>query len=467
MAALWNLGNSISQLSVLVTASVQYLSMIPLRTTYKGYSTVANVQAVAAFLKGAPYRKHPGVTALKTVHLPEELQRGALSIVHGAALRDLTEQARRLSNFLWSRKRPMDEEQLRERALAMEKGLWEQEMESRTDTDSHLAEMHIRKKVLSALKKTTYHWTPLRYDDELCLVYLAARLAAGYAAMRRALNEIKKRDPTFTPFSLLDFGSGLGTVVWAARTTWGDSLKESVCVDSSKAMNTLAERLLRGGSDKEDPLIKHVYFRQFLPVSPKVQFDLVSSAFALSELPSKQERIETVLTLWRKTHSYLVLVENGTKEGHQILMEARDTVLKGEEKTMDPSRPFVFAPCAHQLPCPKLAQQAQVPCNYPQPFCPLPLPGNREQEVEQFSYLVMARQEPGVENAGLEWARLTGPVLRRPRHVHCQLCCPDGELRRVVVTPSRHGRDVYRCARNSDYGDRLPIMKPEVETITE
>ncbi|XP_048867577.1 methyltransferase-like protein 17, mitochondrial isoform X6 [Brienomyrus brachyistius] len=508
MAALWNLGNSISQQSVLVTASIQYLSMIPLRTTYKqGYSTVANVQALAGFLKGAPHRKHPGVTALKTVHLPEELQKGALSIVHGAALRDLTEQARRLSNFLWSRKRPVDEEKLRERALAMEKALWEQEMESRADTDSHLAEMHIRKKVLSALKKTTYHWTPLRYDDELCVVYLAARLAAGYAAVRRALNEIKKRDPTFSPFSLLDFGSGLGTVVWAARTTWGDSLKESVCVDSSKAMNTLAERLLRGGSDKEDPLIKQVYFRQFLPVSPKVQFDLVTSAFGLSELPSKQERTETVLTLWRKTHSYLVLVENGTKEGHQILMEARDTVLKvgdtrtltdahtqrrdtvlkvgdthtltdahtqrrdtvlkGEEKATDRRRPLVFAPCAHQLPCPKLAQQPQVPCNYPQPFCPLPLPENREHEVERFSYLVMTRQEPEVENAGPEWARLTGPVLRRPRHVHCQLCCADGELRRVVVTPSRHGRDVYRCARNSDYGDRLPIMKPEVETIAE
>lgn len=50
----------------------------------------------------------------------------------GAALRDLTEQAHRLSNFLWSRKRPVDEEKLRERALTIEKTLWEQEMESRT-----------------------------------------------------------------------------------------------------------------------------------------------------------------------------------------------------------------------------------------------------------------------------------------------------------------------------------------------
>lgn len=99
----------------------------------------------------------------------------------------------------------------------------------------------------------------LRYDEELGVVYMAARLAGGYAAVRRAINEvpeksnkcsyfishngtafaecqfpallrfnlyapfenhfpwpsqIKKRDPTFAPSTLLDFGSGLGTVVW-------------------------------------------------------------------------------------------------------------------------------------------------------------------------------------------------------------------------------------------------------------
>ncbi|MEQ2214006.1 Methyltransferase-like protein 17, mitochondrial, partial [Xenoophorus captivus] len=62
--------------------------------------------------------------------------------------------------------------------------------------------------------------------------------------------------------------------------------------------------------------------------SLQVQFDLVVAAFTLSELPSVNEREEAVTTLWRKTSSYLVLVENGTKEGHQMLMEARDSLLK-------------------------------------------------------------------------------------------------------------------------------------------
>uniref|UniRef100_H3CK88 Methyltransferase type 11 domain-containing protein n=2 Tax=Tetraodon nigroviridis TaxID=99883 RepID=H3CK88_TETNG len=114
----------------------------------------------------------------------------------------------------------------------------------------------------------------------------------------------------------------------ALHSCWGDSLKEMVCVDSSAPMNKLAERLLKGDEERGDPCIKHVYFRQFLPVSPKVQFDLVTAAFTLSELPGVKDREDAVLTLWRKTNSYLVLVENGTKEGHQILMEARETVLK-------------------------------------------------------------------------------------------------------------------------------------------
>ncbi|KAJ8366954.1 hypothetical protein AAFF_G00336430 [Aldrovandia affinis] len=425
--------------------------------------SVAVSPRVQDLLNGAPHRKHPGVMTLKSVSLPEELQRAALSVIHGAAESRLADRAHKLTNFLWSRQRPVEDSLLREKAVALEKRLWEREKERVGDVDSHLLETRIRKKVLSELKRTTHHWTPLRYDEDTALVYLAARLTGGYAAVRRVLNEIKKRDINFSPHSLLDFGSGVGTALWAMHTLWGDSMKEAICVDSSAAMNSLADRLFRGDSDKEAPLIKHVYFRQFLPVSPKVQFDVVVSAFSLSELASQKERKETVHTLWRKTHSYLVLVENGTKDGHQILMEARDTLLTEEEMVaFDARRPCVFAPCPHELPCPKLKQRTLLPCNFPQPYRPLPLPGNADREVEKFSYVVLARagKEAG-RGVELDWARLTGPVLRRPRHVHCQLCCTDAELRRVTVTAHRHGRDLYRCARSSDWGDRLPVIQPE------
>lgn len=340
---------------------------IPLWTNNRWQSVVASVQ-IQDLLNGIPHKKHPGRMALKSVSLPEELQRAALTVIHGAEVSKLADRARKLTNFLWSRKRQTEDLVLRKKAIALEKRFWERETEKGRDTDPQLLETQIRKKVLAELKRTTYRWTPLRYNDDIAVLYLAARVAGGYAAVCRALNEIKKGDPSFSPHSLLDFGSGVGTVLWAAHSLWGDSLREAVCVDSSGAMNALAERLLRGGSDTGDPAIKQAYFRQFLPVTPKVQFDLVLSAFSLSELGSLQERRDAVRTLWRKTHSYLVLVENGTKDGHQILMEARDTLLMEEDKvTFDPRRPSVVAPCPHQLTCPKLRQLPLLPCNFPQP----------------------------------------------------------------------------------------------------
>ncbi|KAM9719998.1 ribosome assembly protein METTL17, mitochondrial [Menidia menidia] len=434
---------------------------------FRGMSVMAHPRPQTDFLKGELHRKHPGVTNLKTLRLPEELQIAAQSIIHRAQVPQLPERVRKLTNFLWSRKRAVEDVALRQRAVSLEKELWEKAMQKRADMDEQLLEDRIRKRVFSELKKTTYHWTRLKFDEELGVVYMAARLAGGYAAVRRALNEIKKRDPSFAPQSLLDFGSGLGTVAWASHSCWGHSLKELVCVDSSGPMNILAERLLRGDDERAEPHIKQVYFRQFLPVSPKVQFDLVVAAFTLSELPNTKEREEAVITLWRKTSSYLILVENGTKEGHQMLMEARDTVLMKPEKTAHDPRPAsVFAPCAHEVMCPKLAQESVTPCNFHQMYFPLPGPGHKDRQTEKFSFLILSRTAPaGVEAEGVAWGRLIAPVLRRARHVHCRMCCPDGQLQHVVVTAKKHSRDVYRCARNSDWGDRLPILEKATEDV--
>ncbi|XP_028296630.1 methyltransferase-like protein 17, mitochondrial [Gouania willdenowi] len=433
------------------------------RTVCRGVSTAASPQTSVDILKGKPHRKHDGVINLKTLRLPEELQNAARSIIYSSQVKQLSDHTKKLTNYLWSRKRLVDNQTLRQKAVSLEKEMWEKAMQTRTDIDDQAMSDHIRRKVLTELKRTTYHWTPLRYDEELGVVYMASRLAGGYAAVKRSLNEIKKRDPTFAPQTLLDFGSGLGTVAWASHSYWGDSLKEMVCVDSSGPMNILAERLLKGDDEKAEPHIKHVYFRHFLPVSPKVQFDLVVAAFTLSELQGVKDREDAVFTLWRKTSSYLVLIENGTMEGHQMLMEARDTLLKKREAMVHDPRPAsVFAPCSHELKCPKLAQRPFLPCNFQQPYHPLHLPGRNERQTEKFSYLIMKRSEPveaEAETEGVEWARVVAPVLRRTRHVHCRMCCPDGQLQNMVVTAGKHGRDVYRCARNSDWGDQVPIIQ--------
>ncbi|XP_043327252.1 methyltransferase-like protein 17, mitochondrial isoform X3 [Cervus canadensis] len=380
---------------------------------------VSHVDNKSDFLGKRPHRRHPGILQLSCVRLPQALADAAQLLLLEGAMPNMEKQVQVLTNYLWSRHLPVEPEELQRRAVLLEKKILE-------NADSCQMEKH-QEEVLRALRRTTYHWQKLSYNEGLSLVYMAARLDGGFAAVSRAFHEIQARLPEFQPQTLMDFGSGTGSVTWAAHSTWGQSLREYMCVDSSAAMLELAEKLLKGGSGSGMPCVPGVFFRQFLPVSPKVQFDVVVAAFSLSELPSKADRTDVVQTLWRKTGRFLVLVENGTKAGHSLLMDARDLVLNGKEKSpLDPRPGFVFAP-------------------------------NKKPKEEKLSLVILARGSP---EEATRWPRITQPVLRRPRHVHCHLCCPDGRMQHAVITARRHGRDLYRCARVSSWGDLLPVITP-------
>ncbi|XP_059036979.1 methyltransferase-like protein 17, mitochondrial isoform X2 [Mustela lutreola] len=382
---------------------------------------ISQVDNNSDFLGKTPHRRHPGILQLPCIKVPPALAAAAQFLLLESSMPNVEKQVQALTNYLWSRRLPVEPQELQRRAVHLEKKFLE-------NPDLGQVEEKLREAVLRALRKTTYHWQELSYNESLSLVYMAARLDGGFAAVSRAFHEIQARVPEFQPQTLMDFGSGTGSVTWAAHSAWGQSLREYLCVDSSAAMLVLAEKLLKGGSESGEPYVPGVFFRQFLPVSPKVQFDVVVSAFSLSELPSKADRTELVQTLWRKTSHFLVLVENGTKAGHCLLMDARDLVLKGKEKSpLDPRPGFVFAP------------------------------NKKKQKEEKFSMVILARGSPEEAN---RWPRITQPVLKRPRHVHCHLCCPDGHMQHAVITARQHGRDLYRCARVSSWGDLLPVITP-------
>ncbi|XP_005603252.1 ribosome assembly protein METTL17, mitochondrial [Equus przewalskii] len=412
---------------------------------------VSQVDNKSDFLGKRPHRRHPGILRLPRVRLPQALADAAQLLVLESSMPNVEKQVQALTNYLWSRHLPVEPEELQRRAVHLEKKFLENQ-------DSPQTEEKLCGAVLHALRRTTYHWQELSYNEGLSLVYMAARLDGGFAAVSRAFHEIQSRIPEFQPQTLMDFGSGTGSVTWAAHSTWGQSLREYMCVDSSAAMLDLSEKLLKGGLESGKPYVPGVFFRQFLPVSPKVQFDVVVSAFSLSELPSKAHRTEVVQTLWRKTSHFLILVENGTKAGHCLLMDARDLVLKGKEKSpLDPRPGFVFAPCPHELPCPQLTAHKPLACSFSQAYHPIPFSWNKKPKEEKFSMVILARGSPEEAN---RWPRITQPILKRPRHVHCHLCCPDGQMQHAVITARRHGRDLYRCARVSSWGDLLPVITP-------
>ncbi|XP_006821201.1 ribosome assembly protein METTL17, mitochondrial-like, partial [Saccoglossus kowalevskii] len=288
----------------------------------------------------------------------------------------------------------------------------------------------------------------------------------------------------------------------AANSIWGKSLREYFCVDISADMNDLAAVLLRDGKQDGRPCMKGVFFRQFLPVSPMNKFDVIISSYSLMDLPSVQERINTLRTLWIKTEHFLVVIENGTNEGYKTVLEARDLILHGENylktnrrirkldaeqdedelnkeseqysSNVDMKREFdkavsmsmkmndnwpvghVYSPCSHDLPCPRLNDGTDTPCNYLQEYHPLKLSQMPKQvQKENFSYVVLRK---GQRSKGCnEWPRLIRPVLVKSKHIHCHMCCHDGRIHHTVLTASKHGKDLYYCARYSKWGDQLPL----------
>ncbi|XP_045865890.1 methyltransferase-like protein 17, mitochondrial isoform X3 [Meles meles] len=377
---------------------------------------ISQVDNNSDFLGKRPHRRHPGILQLPCIEVPPALAAAAQFLLLESSMPNVEKQVQALTNYLWSRRLPVEPQELQRRAVHLEKKFLE-------NPDLGQVEEKLREAVLRALRKTTYHWQELSYNESLSLVYMAARLDGGFAAVSRAFHEIQARVPEFQPQTLMDFGSGTGSVTWAAHSAWGQSLREYLCVDSSAAMLVLAEKLLKGGSESGEPYVPGVFFRQFLPVSPKV------------------------------------LVENGTKAGHCLLMDARDLILKGKEKSpLDPRPGFVFAPCPHELPCPQLTASKPLACSFSQTYHCIPFSWNKKkQKEEKFSMVILARGSPEEAN---RWPRITQPVLKRPRHVHCHLCCPDGHMQHAVITARQHGRDLYRCARVSSWGDLLPVITP-------
>lgn len=59
------------------------------------------------------------------------------------------------------------------------------------------------------------------------------------------------------------------------------------------------------------------------------------------ELPNLTERLETLLTLWNKCDGYLVIIEQGTNAGFNLINEARDFLL---DQVKENDSAYVFAP---------------------------------------------------------------------------------------------------------------------------
>ncbi|KAG0271002.1 37S ribosomal protein S22 [Linnemannia exigua] len=226
----------------------------------------------------------------------------------------------------------------------------------------------------------------LEYGHRESIAYIAAMAPTTFSAIKNVLEEVKKRVPEMNPKTFLDFGTGPGTAIWAANEVWDTPLKYTG-VDTSMAMLETAEEILDNLSTNGTP-IPHVAFKPFMSHGSKAaKYDVVMSAFALSELTTPALRKSTLDHLWNSTNDMLILIDRGTPSGFRILAEAREQILGldldriqhkpkydaygeliPEEAPVKPEPAHVVAPCPHDKVCPmyeSLARDSQW-CHFSQ-----------------------------------------------------------------------------------------------------
>ncbi|ESO82680.1 hypothetical protein LOTGIDRAFT_229745 [Lottia gigantea] len=300
-------------------------------------------------------------------------------------------------------------------------------------------------------KKTLSQDIKSRYSGPKVIQYLAARLCGDYSSIHSCLREINLRDEDFQPHSMLDFGSGLGTSVWASTKLW-KRITEFYCVDYSSDMNTVARLLLQDG--KEDGYMKvPVVFRNKLPADYK--FDLVISTYTLMEIKSEQERAKLIESLWNRTENYLVIVEKGSYSGFALIHETRQHLLKLSKQS---KKGHIFSPCPHHEPCPKLKEK-NSPCFFEARYTDLDQMEPEGLETEYFSYIIFrVGPKPNTES----FPRIVDEPFKMKSCTHCHLCCSNGKLHHAVISSQEHEKDLYRCSRILLWGDMLPVRDKQL-----
>jgi ribosomal protein RSM22 (predicted rRNA methylase) len=267
--------------------------------------------------------------------------------------------------------------------------------------------------------------------------YLAVRLPATYAAVRASFAEIAKTRPDFAPKSLLDLGSGPGTVLWAAADGW-PSLAEALLIEASPAFAACGEALAKGAHLPPAIWRSADIATVKLDGAPR---DLTVLAYVLNEL-SPQAQGAALEQAWRMTADMLVIVEPGTPAGWQRILAARSALLERGA--------HIVAPCPHAQECP-LA---------PPDWCHFARRVSRSRlhkqtkgadvpwEDEKYCYLAMSRTP---------FSTPAARVIARPRkasgRVTLKLCRPDGSAGEELI--SRRDGERFKRAARAEWGEAV------------
>jgi ribosomal protein RSM22 (predicted rRNA methylase) len=331
--------------------------------------------------------------------------------------------------------------------------------------------------------------------------YAAYRMPATAAAAGLALRQARLSLPGWSPATLLDFGSGTGSMAWAVATEL-PSVEVMTLLEQSAAAIGVGQAILAAAKDADLPAATWRAWR--LPAGRRAGFqrgeqpgldrsgaelpsrsdhplvadaaaadvpaadpaaadvpaadaaaadvpaaDLATISYVLGELTDAQQA--AILALAVRAAPAVVLIEPGTPAGHRRILAARDRLIAAGYR--------LAAPCPHSGPCPLAVagDWCHFGARLPRSAVHRRVKGAElGYEDEKFSYVAAVRPEAAGSGRAPPPPPPAGPEVRRPQQrkglVALELCRQDGSAGRELVGKS--AGETYREARKSSWGDR-------------
>jgi ribosomal protein RSM22 (predicted rRNA methylase) len=266
--------------------------------------------------------------------------------------------------------------------------------------------------------------------------YVAVRMPATYAVIRRVMEELQNRVTGTNPKTLLDLGAGPGTAMWAACSVF-PSIQKMSLLEKDAELAALGRRLAQYS---ERIAIREATW-QIADMEKEGQcpsHDIVILSYSIGEL--SQNRIAPVIQAsWQATDQFLVVIEPGTPVGFERIRAIRSQLIS--------LGGHLVAPCPHELPCPMAGGDW---CHFSERIERSSLhrrlkEGSLGYEDEKFSYVIAAKNP-----FSLPQARVLRHPLKRSGHVVLTLCTPEGLKQETV---SKKNGENYKQARKLEWGD--------------
>lgn len=296
--------------------------------------------------------------------------------------------------------------------------------------------------------------------------YIAARLPATFAAAYKALDEAYAALGNFAPKTMLDAGSGPGTVFFAAREVF-ETLENITLFEQSGDIQKIGEELCKKTSqDHQSVKWCHEDLSKQASLDAMPNAELVTLGFVLDELHDEQQD-RLINSLWQKCESALVIIEPGTPAGWRRILRQR--------QNLENQGAFIAAPCPHNAPCPlTMGTLAKMPrtikadtsksvgtqedwCHFSVRLARSKLHRLTKQaevpyEDEKFCYLVASRFIPQPIGARI----LSHPQKSSGRFAF-KLCTDKGKVEMRQIT--RRDGEVFKLARRLEWGDSIKIIE--------